>query len=215
MIKNKIAMITLVTAVVFTGCTKDEVNPKNSQSTNTHDFQRSSYTDIELFGMAANIDEIQYSSGSYNVSFYGSTANYSVDVVTCVIDSIIQIDITHGAQTSKAVIDFDRKTLDIENDQDFSFRDLESIQVSASSSVLFRVATVVISQHLDNPQMSITFVDNGSSDVFPVEDPEDRKCCICSSTTTNGFFPGLCIDTTYQTVFWITLPPTQGDAYAC
>src|SRR5690554_199691 len=127
---NKLASMTLALTLVFSGCTKDEVNPKNSHNQDYHQVQRSGYSDIELLGMAANIDEIQFRNGSYTVSFHGSATSYSVDIVSFDLDSIIEISISHGVVVSEALVDFDGETLDIGNDQ-YSFEDINLIQISS------------------------------------------------------------------------------------
>lgn len=212
---SRLPLLFITVAFLSSGCMKNEADPMNSKDHDFSQLQKSTYSDIELLGMAANIDEIQYSNGLYEVSFYGSTSSFTVNVGTFQADSIIQIEISDGTHTFEALIDFDSETLDIENDRVYSFRDLNDGRITSSSSLLLRVVTGVVAQHIENPKSSISFIDNGSADYFPDEEVPSYGCCICSSTVTNEFFPGLCIDYTTTTIFWIFEVKTESDPYPC
>jgi hypothetical protein len=178
--------------------------------------KKSRTTDLEHLGMEANLKEIKHLNGTYDVSFHGLSGYYNVDIDVFSPDSIIELEISDGSNSFTSLVDVRSKSIDIENDNLYTFSELEKDSISTSSSVLFRITTSIIAHHNQNPRTSVTFLDNGNSDSFPDEDDAAAVCFWCSSAVTNEFYPGLCVDITTTSMFWGTFEnESVGDAYVC
>lgn len=211
--KSKIAgTIILVFGLIILGCHKEEFE-NVSQPNSTNDSPKTNFSNLEILGMAANIKKITYISGQYFVSFYGSSDAYSVAINTFKLDSLIDLGISDNNNSHRSIVDVNKDSLSIFGGYSYSFSDLQNIQIESSSDILLRITLAVIAQHNENPRSSIVFSNNGNSDYFP--DNAARKCFWCKRVVTNEYFPGLCVDITTTTMFWIFEHEDVSDTYAC
>jgi len=198
--------------MIVSGCIK-EPNDSPTQASKSEVTEKSAYSNLEKIGMAADFSRIDYTQGQYNITLYNTVDNYTARIETFKPDSIVELFISDGNSTSRSIIDFQVGTVDIENDRLYKFSDLDSAIVSSSTTTLFNITAVIVAHHSQVPQSSQSFVNNGSSDSFP--EYAGRRCFWCSSSVTNEYFPGLCVDITTTTMFWFFESTSSGDTYAC
>jgi hypothetical protein len=222
MICKKIMPALLLTAgLIVGGCGKEEIEtPVQSQppaKTEQNHLSKSTYSDEQLLAMAGNVKQIDHISGNvYEVHFYGSTTVYEVDVRKFILNDIVELRIDDGTTTSISTIDVSNSEIDIQNDKVYKFASLNNDSIYAGSTALLKVTVGVGSHHTATPWKSASFVDNGSSDIFP-ENYVTANCFWCNDyETDHDIGAGLCITLNTPTFFWIEGNTYQcGDAYAC
>jgi hypothetical protein len=203
-------ILLLALVVVTSSCQKEENesalgDPKGSESKPMNDtyISKSTPSDFELMALAANLKEIDYSAGSYYVSFYGTTSVYEVEIVSFDSESVIEYDVTLGSTTTKVTIDAEDEEITIQGSGVISFEDFGKETVTPSMSFMQRIAGLVTTHHLIDPLGFISFSDNGNSDFFPVEtDPEARACFWCTRVTRGPCQFNFQMETTTTTIFW-------------
>lgn len=216
--KNKGVMaILLMVGVIFSGCGKESFEDITEQKSSTVT-QKASHSNMEMLGMAANLKDIIYSNGQYEVSFYGMPDRYSVLINSFQADSIIDLNINFGSQTIKSVVNVANERMEI-GGRLYNFAELQDTRVTPATDILLRTTMGVIAHHGENPQTSIGFMDNGDSDYFP-EDPVAGRCFWCSTITPHVFLElagqKYCYDIKKTTIFWFfELKPDQSDPYPC
>jgi hypothetical protein len=212
---SRIALFTLTIGMLVYGCSKNEVSEPYSKIKDHSALQKSGTSNIEYLGMAANIDTVDFKNGEYEVTFYNHVSIYTVEIEKWDPGSLIELSIAHGVLNSIVVIDFDREMLEIENDDDYTFSDLENRNISPSSSYLLRVVSIVLAQHIENPYESIGFSDNGNSDYFPNEEVPEYGCCFCKTRVQVPICCNTCHDWVTVTVFWLWQSSSFGEPYNC
>jgi hypothetical protein len=213
--------IVLASGLLFTGCSKDEMESPNSSQppskTGQSDLSKSSYTNEEKIAMAGDVKNITHVIGTeYDVHLYGSSTGYDVTIDDFYTDSLIVLTIDDGTTKSKSTHDIINGKLDIENDAVYYFSSLKNDSLHSGSSALFRITLAVISHHIETPRQSASFVNNGSSDIFP-EHFVGANCFWCTSyDEDHSIGAGLCITIATQYIFWMEYDTYQcGDAYPC
>lgn len=215
MIKNKsLLAILLMFGLVFTGCDKEsfEDSPSHKSSTPT---QKSNLSNMEMLGMAANLKDITYNNGQYDLSFYGTSESYSVVINSFLPDSRIDLSISSGSKTVKSVLDANAGSIEIDQIS-YRFSELQQTRITSSIDIILRATIGVIAHHIENPQRSITFIHNGDSDFFPDDPVMARRCFWCSSSKQHMFMEALnlCTTITTKTRFWVTTTE-ESDPHIC
>ena len=166
-------------ALFIVGCQKDDDGTQPSASSISEDFSakaksdnnKSTYTEFELMGMAANIDEIDYDGTSYQISFHDATPDYTVDINSFVDTVAIDFDITTGSTTNNVDIDVVNEGIDIENVGSYTFTQFEDYVISPTADMFENLTVVMTIHHILTPNTDKTFDDNGSGDDF---DPDEN-----------------------------------------
>lgn len=208
--KNKGVMaILLMLGLILSGCGKESFEDIPGQKSSTPT-QKAKYSNMEMLGMAANLKDIIYNKGQYDISFYGVPNRYSVVVNSFQADSIIDLSISYGSNTTQSVLDIKNERIKIGGSL-YSFSKLQQTRVTPATDILLRTTMGVIAHHGENPQTSITFTDNGDSGFFP-EGPVAGRCFWCSTTDKIVYSEvlNLCIERTKTRFFWFFTHTSYG-----
>lgn len=179
---KSLAKLTTATTLLFSifiiSCSDDiqEDVPNRSESQeipNKAPNSKTSYTTLDLMAMAADIEEISYSSSAdeYTITMYNSSNGYIVEVSSNTV-SLVEFDILDGSDTKSVSIDNELETVDID-DESWSFSAYESYEVTSVSNELRNIATVMAPYIEISSQSSSIYTDNGSSDVFDLDQDGD------------------------------------------
>jgi len=206
----------VMAVVILASCAKEAEAPSemNSQTSQA----KSSYSDYELFCMAGNVKSIANVPSGYNVELYGSSTVYGVEILNFDGDSLIEVKIFYNSTNSTSTIDVDGAKLEIQNDKNYTFSTLDNSSLSSSSTALFRVTLAVMAHHDLNLNATKNFVDNGDRDEYgPTGAKLFKKPFWRRWTTTNEFYPGVCIDYPHWEGFWglIGGDGQPSDEYPC
>lgn len=181
------------------GCEKEAVE---SPAYVNDSYNKVNPTNVELLCMAANIKEIFFDDGTYEVSFYRGNENYSVEVKTFRADSIIELTISDGNGFYTSIVNAAEEVIDIQGDDSYTFEDLDEGEISAESTELFRVTCAIIAHHNEHPNSHAAFADNGDEDFIPEDPSKAAKPFWKKTTVVNEFYPGLCVEITTTEAFW-------------
>jgi len=161
-------------------CQKEDDGTQPSASSISEDFSakaksdnnKSTYTEFELMGMAANIDEIDYDGTSYQISFHDATPDYTVDINSFVDSVAIDLDITTGSTTKNVDIDVVNEGIAIQNGGSYTFTQFEDYEISPTEDMFENLTVIMTIHHGLSPNTDASFDDNGSGDDF---DPDPNQ----------------------------------------
>ncbi|MCB0802783.1 MAG: hypothetical protein KDB74_06775 [Flavobacteriales bacterium] len=180
--KNVIKMGAIMVALIIglASCEKEDnvspLNLANSETVVVKKDRTQSYKSEESYlaemAQAANISEISYEGGQYVITFHNSNDEYTVDVVDFDMESSIEYLITYNSTTTEVLIDFTAETVSIEDLDDYDFEEYATFNVTSNENVLRNVVSVITGHHAFEAEASVTYSDNGSSDVAPTIDPD-------------------------------------------
>ncbi len=194
-------------AVITLSCQKEEDenalgDPKapEAKPMNETYISKSTPSDFELMALAANLKEIDYSAGSYYVSFFGTTSVYEVEIVSFDSEAVIEYDVILGSNNTKITIDVADEEITIQGSGVISFEDFGKETVDPSMNYMKRIAGLITTHHMIDPLAYISFSDNGNSDFFP--EPEACACFWCKVTRYTPCTFGAHIPVTTTYMFW-------------
>ena len=156
----------------------DVSQPASSTKSNVVNSVKSGLTALDSIAMAANIEEIAYSNGSYTVSFYDGTGDYTVDVNSFDDSTYIDYTMTSSAGVESDVsIDVINEDIDIEGVGNYTFTQYENYVISPTENDLKNLMVAITVHHASDPNTSALFSDNGSGDSFdPIPTKFWGKC---------------------------------------
>ncbi len=214
-------MLLLGFAVATSSCQKEEDenapgDPKAAGTKPINDtfLSKSTPSDFDLMALAANLKEIDYSAGSYYVSFYGTTSVYEVEIVSFNAEDEIKYEVTLGSTTTEITIDVVNEEIYIQGSGVISFEDFGKETVDPSMSYMQRITGLITAHHLIDPLGYISFSDNGNSDFFPA--PGAFPCFWCKRTVYVPCTFGVTFSVTTHYIIWgVFTSESQGENEPC
>ncbi len=209
----------------LSSCSKEDINstnqPQEADKIENLDAQKSTYFNVELVAMAGNVEQIKYISGNqYEVYLYGNSRVYTVDVDIFELSEVVRMRINDGSTTSVSIIDVANSEVNIQNDAIYSFASLDNGSLSVASSDLFKITLAVVAHHDEQPSTSAYFMDNGSSDIVPVNGGGAQgRCFWCTTYPIEelGLNTNLCAQFKVRTRLWglFSTGTACGDPFDC
>ena len=174
------ALFLALVGTVIVGCEKeDSISPTASSAQENFKSKsksnKSSYTDFELMGMAANVESITYSPSTddYEVEFYGTIETHIVKITTWQ-DDLIKMTITEGSNNYSIEINEENEEVSITTLGTYTFSEFDEIEVNLSNNVLENLTSIIPAHHTESAESNVTFDDNGDDDNFPTSTGSDR-----------------------------------------
>lgn len=209
---------------VLNSCSDDEnITPSsltNSKSSLTSvrslNNTKSTYTDFDTLGMAANVDDITFGSGEYTMSFYDGTPDHNVQILAFDTSSFIEFNIKEGLNTYNVEIDVSNETIDIQTIGIVSFSNIDdTLEIDNTNSVLNNITAVISVHHMLSPNSGKSFDNNGTSDSFPSAQKRQKRCFWCSKKTYTPCVAGAQNQYKKLRRFWICVGSVFDKAVPC
>ena len=168
-------------AIGFVSCEKeDNVQPSSNLASSetvvlkktSNQSNKSEESYLAEMAQAADISEINFENNEYVITFHNSSDEYTVDIVDFDVESSIEYLITFNSTSTEVLIDFETEIVSIEDEDDYGFDEYEAFNVTSNENVLRNVVSVITGHHAFEAEASVSYSDNGSSDIAPSIDPD-------------------------------------------
>jgi len=174
--KSLLSGIFAFSLLFMMSCEPEEIQSGDASQTasatksNVVNSVKSGLTALDSIAMAANIQEIAYSNGSYTVSFYDGTGDYTVDVNSFDDSTFIDYTMTSsGGTASEVTIDVLNEEIDIEGVGNYTFTQYENYVISPTENDLKNLMVAITVHHASDPNTSALFTDNGGGDIYDAQ----------------------------------------------
>lgn len=163
-----------ISAIMFTSCEKEDGNLDDNsltqktkeKSTLSHNKSQNDY-DIDAMAMAANIETIGFVNGSYSITLYNSSIDYTVVTNSFDTETIIDMDIISSTSiVNKVVINVASQTIDMGDIGFYTFDEYKDYVISPSENTVKNLMVVMTIYNSIQPNISKSFANNGDDDNF-------------------------------------------------